>query len=86
MGGVDIYIYPRIIDLGINWRRVISFTLRENPPVPIGWEADWAPRIGLDDVERRLELRPLGLPARGQPLYRLRYLGSPYITSSLVDA
>jgi hypothetical protein len=40
------------------------------------------PRAGLDDVERRkvvplpgLELRTLGLPARTQSLYRLRYPG-----------
>jgi hypothetical protein len=40
-------------------------------------------RAGLDDLEKRkfltstgLELRPLGRPARGQSLYRLRYPGS----------
>jgi hypothetical protein len=40
------------------------------------------PRTGLDDVEKRkfltlpgLELRSLGLPARSQSLYRLRYPG-----------
>jgi hypothetical protein len=38
------------------------------------------PRVGMDDVEKRkfltlprLELRPLGRPARSQSLYRLRY-------------
>jgi hypothetical protein len=37
------------------------------------------PRAGLDDVEKRkfltlpvLEIRPLGLPARSQSLYRLQ--------------
>jgi hypothetical protein len=41
------------------------------------------PGAGLDDLEKRkfltlpgLELRPLGLPARRQSLYRLRYPGS----------
>jgi hypothetical protein len=41
------------------------------------------PRAGLDDVERRkflpllrLELQPLGRPARSQSLYRLRYPGA----------
>jgi hypothetical protein len=41
------------------------------------------PTAGLGDVEKRkflslpgLELRPLGRPARGQSLYRLRYPGS----------
>jgi hypothetical protein len=39
-------------------------------------------RASLDDVEKRkfltlpgLELQPLGLPARSQSLYRLRYPG-----------
>jgi hypothetical protein len=48
------------------------------------WIGGWVgPRAGLDDVEKRkfltlpgLELRPLGLPARSQSLYRLRYPGS----------
>jgi hypothetical protein len=42
------------------------------------------PGAGLDDVEKTkfltlpgLELRPLGRPARGHSLYRLRYPGSP---------
>jgi hypothetical protein len=41
------------------------------------------PRTGMEDMEEqkfltlpRLELRPLGLPARSQSLYRLRYPGS----------
>jgi hypothetical protein len=45
-----------------------------------GWVG---PTTGLDDVEKRkfltlpeLELRPLGLPARSQLLYRLSYPGS----------
>jgi hypothetical protein len=47
----------------------------------IGGSVD--PRAGLDDLEKRklltlprLELRPLGRPARIQPLFRLRYPGS----------
>jgi hypothetical protein len=47
------------------------------------WIGGWVgPRDVLDAVENRkfltlpgLELRPLGLPARNQSLYRLRYLG-----------
>jgi hypothetical protein len=50
------------------------------------WIGGWVnPRTGLDDVEDRkfltlpgLELRPLGRPARGQSLYRLRYPGSSH--------
>jgi hypothetical protein len=49
------------------------------------------PRTGLDDVEKRifltlpgLELRTLGLPARSQSLYRLRYPGSLNKTSVLL--
>jgi hypothetical protein len=41
------------------------------------------PRASLDDIDNRkfltlsrLELRPLGRPARSQSLYRLRYPGS----------
>jgi hypothetical protein len=55
----------------------------KEPPVPIGYEAEWAPEPVLDDVERRkifplpgLEVRSLGRPARSQSLYRLRYPGS----------
>jgi hypothetical protein len=48
------------------------------------WIGGWVgPRAGLDEVEKRkfltlwgLELRPLGLPARSQSLYRLSYPGS----------
>jgi hypothetical protein len=43
-------------------------------------------RAGLDDVEKRkflilpgLDIQPLGLPARGQSLYRLRYPGSIFL-------
>jgi hypothetical protein len=43
------------------------------------------PRAGLEDVEKRIfltlpriELRPLGRPARSQSLYLLRYPGSLY--------
>jgi hypothetical protein len=48
------------------------------------WIGGWVgPRAGLEDVEKRkfltlprLELQPLGRPARSQSLHRLRYLGS----------
>jgi hypothetical protein len=77
---------PHFLDLDTIWRWVVSFT-----PLPLhprargthcvgGWVG---PRGGLDDVEKRefliplgLELRPLGSPARSQSLYRLRYPGS----------
>jgi hypothetical protein len=46
----------------------------------------YGPRADLDYVEKRkfftppgLELLPLGRPARGQSLYRLRYPGSYWI-------
>jgi hypothetical protein len=49
------------------------------------------PRAGLDDVEKKkfltllgLELRPLGRPARSQPLYRLHYPGSSTNASNLL--
>jgi hypothetical protein len=52
----------------------------------MNWIWGWVgPRAGLDHVEKwkfvtlpGLGLRPLGLPARSQPLYRLRYPGSSF--------
>jgi hypothetical protein len=79
----------RIIDphflAGGEWSasRPCRLTPRERGPGThwIGGSVD--PKAGLDDVEKRkfltlpgLELRPLGLPARSQSLYRLRYPGS----------
>jgi hypothetical protein len=40
--GEDIYIDPRIIDLGTSWRWVVSFTGKE-PQVTNGYVAGWAP-------------------------------------------
>jgi hypothetical protein len=48
------------------------------------WIGDWVdPRIGLDDMEKRkfltplgLKLQPLGHPAHSQSLYRLHYPGT----------
>jgi hypothetical protein len=42
-------INPHLLDLGTSWRWVVSFTPRplyprEKAPVPIGWEAAWAPK------------------------------------------
>jgi hypothetical protein len=34
------------------------------------------PRAGLDDLEKRLKLRPQGRPAGSQSLHRLHYPGS----------
>jgi hypothetical protein len=70
-------------DLGTSWRWAVSFTLRPLYSC-IHWIGGW---VGsgdtLDDVKKRtflllpgLELRPLGRPARSQPLYRLSYPGS----------
>jgi hypothetical protein len=69
-GGID----PHIVDLGIGWRWVVSFTplllypRGKSPLVPSDRRLG-GPRAGLDDVEKRkfltvpgLELRPLGLP------------------------
>jgi hypothetical protein len=80
---------PHYLDLGTSWRRVVSFTLlplysRERAPGTYGIGGWVGPTAGLDDLEKRkfltlpgLELRPLGHPARGQSLYRLRHPGSP---------
>jgi hypothetical protein len=56
------------------------------------WIGGWVgPRAGLDDVVKRkfltlpgLELRPLGLPARSQSLYRLSYPGSSIKSGNLL--
>jgi hypothetical protein len=74
---------------------VVRFTPQPLYPrgrVPgIHWIGGWvSPRAGLDDVEkrkfltlRRLELQPLGRPARSQSLYRLRYPGSQFLLSGV---
>jgi hypothetical protein len=82
-------INPRFLYLGTSWIWVVSFTPRPlyprgNSPPPTHWKGDWVgPRTGMDNVEMRKfstlpghELRPLGLPARSQSLYRLSYPGS----------
>jgi hypothetical protein len=64
---------------------VVSFTPRPLYPreraSDTHWIGSWVdPKAGLDDVEKRkfltppgLEIRPYGLPARSESLYRLRY-------------
>jgi hypothetical protein len=62
--------------------RPCRFTPGERAP-GTHWIVGWVdPRAGLNDTEKRkfltlpgLELRPLGLPARSQSLYQLRYSG-----------
>jgi hypothetical protein len=53
--------------------------------VPIAWEAGWAPRVGLDAVEKRKilhcrESNP-GLQARSPSLYQLNFLRKCKFTS-----
>jgi hypothetical protein len=79
---------PCLLDPGISWKRVVSFT-----PQPLYSRGKssithWIgslddPTTGLDDTENRqfltlqgLELRSLSRPARNQSLYRLCYPGS----------
>jgi hypothetical protein len=76
-GGVDVEIH---IFLTSSTSRPGRFTPEERIPSTHcigGWVG---PRAGPDDVKKTkfltlpgLELRPLGLPARSQSLYRLRY-------------
>jgi hypothetical protein len=80
-------IESRFLDLGTRgeWSasRPGHFTPGERAPSTL-WKGGWVdPRTGLDDVEKTkfltlpgLELRPLGRPARGQSLCRLRHCGS----------
>jgi hypothetical protein len=78
----------RFLDLGTSWKWVVSFTLLPlYPEVNSGnrWIRGWVePRADMNCIEKwkfltlpRLELRPLGRPARSQSLYRLNYRGSP---------
>jgi hypothetical protein len=60
-----------------------ALPLRKAIPVAIGLGGWVCPRAGVGHVEKRkfltlsrLELRPLGRPARSQSLYSLRYPGS----------
>jgi hypothetical protein len=79
------WIDPRVLDLSTSLRWVVSCTPRplysrgKIPLYPLDRRVG-GPKAGLHDVENRkfltilaLELRPLGLPARSQSLYRLRY-------------
>jgi hypothetical protein len=85
--GVDVYIHvfltSALVGGELSTSRLGRFTPGERAP-GTHWLGGWVgPRTGLDDVEKikfmilpRLELRPLGRPARSQALYRLSYLGS----------
>jgi hypothetical protein len=80
------YVDSHFLDLGTSWRWVVNFTSRllyprQRAPGTHCMGERVNPRAGLDDMEKwifltlsGLELRPLGRPARGQSLYRLRYL------------
>jgi hypothetical protein len=86
-GGMDVEIHVFLTSalIGGEWSASGPgrFTLGQRA-LGIHWIRDLVgPRAGLDDVENRklltlsrLELRPLGRPARSQSLYRLRYPGS----------
>jgi hypothetical protein len=82
-GGVDVEIHIFLASalVGGEW----SASPLGKEPLGTHWiEAGWAPRAGLDDVDKikfltipGLEFRPLSRPARSQSLYRLRYPGFP---------
>jgi hypothetical protein len=87
-GGVDIYkyIYSLTSPL-VGGECSASRPGRFNPGERASgtrWIGGWVdPQAGLDDAKKRkfltlpgLELRPLGRPARSQPLSRMRYPGS----------
>jgi hypothetical protein len=74
--------------VGCEWSasRIGRFIPGEKAPGTHWIGGSVGPRTGLNNVEKRkfltplgLELRPLGRPARRQSLYRLRYPGSGYI-------
>jgi hypothetical protein len=81
-GGTDVWIHVFLTSAQVG-----SGQLHAPATLPPGkrasgthWIGEWiGPRAGLDDVGKKqlltlpgLELRPLGHPARSQPLYRLR--------------
>jgi hypothetical protein len=82
---VLIHIFLTSALVGDEWStsRPGRFTPGESAP-GTHWIGGWVDlRAGLDDLEKRkfltlprLELRPLGFPARSLSLYRLRYTGS----------
>jgi hypothetical protein len=75
-------IAPHILNLGTGWRWVVNFRplpLNSNgksPPVPIGWEAGWAPEPVWTRWLRENFAAPAGTwtpdhPARNPALYQL---------------
>jgi hypothetical protein len=86
-GGVDvrIHIFLTLALARGEWSasRPSRFTPGERA-LSTHWIGSWVDqRAGVDDVERRkflpplgLNLRPLGRPAHSQSLYRLRYISS----------
>jgi hypothetical protein len=86
-GGLDVKIHVFLTSAlgGGEWSASCPgrFTSEERAPGTYWMGGCVGPKCGLDDVEKSkilrlpgLELRPLGRPARSQPLYRLRYPGS----------
>jgi hypothetical protein len=71
---------------------VVTFTPRPLYTPGTHWIEGWVgPRAGLDDMEKRkfltlprLEIRPLGLSARNQSVYRLRYPGSVQLQNEIL--
>jgi hypothetical protein len=85
-GGVDVYIHILLNSalVGGEWSasRPGRFTPGERTP-GTHWIGGWVDiTASLDELKRKLltlpglELKPLGRPARSQPLYRLRHPGS----------
>jgi hypothetical protein len=77
------YVDPRILDHDTCWRWLVSFKPRPLTPCAYSLGGWVGPRTDLDDVESRkiislpgIELRPLGIPAHSQSLYRLHNPGT----------
>jgi hypothetical protein len=84
-GGADVqtHIFSTSALSGSEWSasHPCHFTPGKKPPVPIVEETGWTPEPVWTKWRKfltllGLELRPLGLPARSQSLYRLSYPGS----------
>jgi hypothetical protein len=86
-GEVDVYIHTcftsTLVGSEFSASRPCHFTPVERAPGTHWLGGCMGPRAGLDNVKKRkfltllkLEMRPLGRPARNQSLYQLSYPGS----------
>jgi hypothetical protein len=65
--------WPRsLIEVSNQLHSLAALPPRKEPPVPLGYEAVWGPRTGLEDVEKRKFLTLEGLELRFCYIFRKR--------------